>query len=681
MRNDAKAGGWRRAPPSRGMLRGRGLAPRPAPAQPAPSSTRTIAALRAADRTRGARLARGVLMNAPGSNVGPRAARRSWTDHLLLHWCQQSAPGEEDVAVPTPLVLEPALAGELARLAVTLDRLLRRFSDALLAGTDTPRGFKPPEFPLAKEILAAGPLRAPFFWSRFDVFERAGGGLAVLEYNCDKPAGQREIWTGEEREPRRANPNRGAQAGFGRALARAWARHVGGVESGSSAARPRRRLAVLVDPAHREEFRLAYLFGRMAGALGWEWEVVGPSNLAVEGGRAVAYGEPVDIILRQYPTEFLHELPAAGSLWNASLEGRLLWLNDPRAVLTQAKSLFAYLWELVHQRRLLTRGEVAAVKRYIPATGLAASPGWLDRAAARPEDWVIKPVLGRYSEHVVLGALAASDEWQQALAIAAARPDDYIIQAYLPPRRPWLPSARAGRAGHVNWGVYLAGGRFAGLCPRLQPTALTEEGASWWTPRRRGRVLPEQPTVLIPRRSIALTRRRLVAGGRAESWRGPGRTWQTVADRHSLAGYTNVWTGGLANFTLAAVGLTRAMWDELRHASLVLCEAVGRVLTHLEGHPELLGPLGLPPALAPLVTRPRGAEPWSFLSRFDWARTRDGRWKLMEINSDTPAGLWEGGPVSADIARLHRAACSLGVDLETALAESWRRCCARRLGA
>src|SRR2546428_7366825 len=123
------------------------------------------------------------------------------------------------------------------------------------------------------------------------------------------------------------------------------------------------------------------------------------------------------------------------------------------------------------------------------------------------------------------------------------------------------------------------------------------------------------------------------------------------------------------------------MGDEVRHAGLVHCEAVGRVLTHLEGHPELLGPLGMPPALAPLVTRPRGAEPWSFLSRFDWARTRDGRWKLMEINSDTPAGLWEAGPVGADIARLHLAACSLGVHLGTAPAESWRRWRARRPGA
>ena len=347
----------------------------------------------------------------------------------------------------------------------------------------------------------------------------------------------------------------------------------------------------------------------------------------------------------------------------------------------QAKSLFAHLWELVHQRRLLTRGEVAAVTRYIPATGLAASPGWLDRAAARPEDWVIKPVLGRYSERVVLGALAASDAWQQALAMAAAHPDDYIIQAYVPPRRHWLPGAGAGRAGHVNWGVYLAGGRFAGLCPRLQPTALTEEGASWWTPLRLGRVLAEQPTVLIPRRGIAPTRRRRVAGGRAESWRGPGRAWQAVADRHSLAGYTNVWTDGLANFSLAAVELSPPDWDELSHATLVLGQAVGRALAHLTARPELLRVLGIPPSVASLAAAVEAPEDWSFLSRFDWARTLDGRWKLLEINSDTPAGLWEAGPVGTDVARLHPAACSLGVDLEAALAESWRRCCARRLGA
>jgi hypothetical protein len=134
-------------------------------------------------------------------------------------------------------------------------------------------------------VYARGPLGAPFFWGRFDMFERAGGGLAALEYNCDKPAGQREIWAAEEIGPGRDNPNRGARTRFRRALATAWSRHSGG-------ARRRPRLAILCDPAHREEFRLAYLFGGEAWALGWEWEVVDPHTLTLEDGVVTAYRLP-----------------------------------------------------------------------------------------------------------------------------------------------------------------------------------------------------------------------------------------------------------------------------------------------------------------------------------------------------------------------------------------------------
>ena len=53
-----------------------------------------------------------------------------------------------------------------------------------------------------------------------------------------------------------------------------------------------------------------------------------------QDGRAAAYGRPVDIVLRHYPAEHLHELPAAGAL----LDARVLWLNDPRAVVAQRGS-------------------------------------------------------------------------------------------------------------------------------------------------------------------------------------------------------------------------------------------------------------------------------------------------------------------------------------------------------
>ena len=584
----------------------------------------------------------------------PRAAR-PLADHLLLRWCQQSAPGEARVASAASLALDPSLASDLTRSAVALDRLLRRLADGLLAHDEALTGLGLPDFPLAKDIYARGPLGAPFFWGRFDMFERADGGLAALEYNCDKPAGQREIWAAEEMGPARGNPSRGARERFRRGLASAWRRHAGG-------ARGRPRLAILCDPAHREEFRLAYLFGREAAVLGWEWEVVDPHTLTAEAGVARAYGRPLDIVLRHYPTEYLHELPAAGAL----LESGVLWLNEPRAVVAQAKSGFAALWTLLRDGRWLTRAEAALVERLVPPTGLASQIGWIDRARARPEDWVLKPVLGRYSERVALGALASVEEWQAALDVAAASPGDWIVQAFVPPRRRWLPSADGGRPGYVNWGVYLAGGAPSGICPRFQSTPLTDDGAVWWAPLALRHERNARPTVVEP-----------VGNARG---RDIGPAWREIADRNALGGYTNSWTDGLANFSLAAIGITPGAWDELSHATIVLSRAVGRVLAHLHGRAELLGVLGIPEPLALLCAWTPAPEDWSFLSRFDWAWTADGRWKLLEINSDTPAGLWETGSIEGDVARLHPGAIPPSRGFSPALSASWKRWAEQCLG-
>ena len=62
------------------------------------------------------------------------SGRRTLVDRLLLHWCQQSAPGEESVAAREPLRTDPRLADELARIGRSLDRLLRRWSNGVLSG-------------------------------------------------------------------------------------------------------------------------------------------------------------------------------------------------------------------------------------------------------------------------------------------------------------------------------------------------------------------------------------------------------------------------------------------------------------------------------------------------------------------------------------------------------------------
>jgi glutathionylspermidine synthase len=65
-------------------------------------------------------------------------------------------------------------------------------------------------------------------------------------------------------------------------------------------------------------------------------------------------------------------------------------------------------------------------------------------------------------------------------------------------------------------------------------------------------------------------------------------------------------------------------------------------------------------------------QPRGFLSRFDWARTSAGRWQLLEINSDTPAGLWEAGLAAGQIARLHERGAPPGVEFWPRLTAAWR---------
>jgi len=158
-----------------------------------------------------------------------------------------------------------------------------------------------------------------------------------------------------------------------------------------------------------------------------------------------------------------------------------------------------------------------------------------------------------------------------------------------------------------------------------------------------------------------------------------GPAWRAIADRHAVAGYVNAWTDGLANFTLAAIGLTAEVWDELRHASLLLTRASGRVLAHLGRHPGLLGVLGIPKSVAPLCAAAPW-EGWSFLARLDWAWTEHARWKLLEINSDTPAGLWEAGSIEGDVARLHPRGNGPSAGFWDQLSASWRHVARQALG-
>src|SRR5262249_11827395 len=81
--------------------------------------------------------------------------------------------------------------------------------------------------------------------------------------------------------------------------------------------------------------------------------------------------------------------------------------------------------------------------------------------------------------------------------------------------------------------------------------------------------------------------------------------------------------------------------------------------------------IGTPAPLAALAAAGGPPDAWRFLARLDWARLPGGAWRLLEVNCDTPAGLWEAADVTDAVARGDPGLAPIG-DPPEALAASWR---------
>ena len=117
----------------------------------------------------------------------------------------------------------------------------------------------------------------------------------------------------------------------------------------------------------------------------------------------------------------------------------------------------------------------ALVRRYVPHTVRleTLAPGQL---RAERGAWVLKSDYGCEGEEVVIGAETSAAAWARAI-------DDAIPRRFVAQRR-FVPLRSAG--GEVaNHGVYVVGGRAAGLYTRLQAGATDRRAISAPTMVRR----------------------------------------------------------------------------------------------------------------------------------------------------------------------------------------------------
>ncbi|MCE1246963.1 MAG: glutathionylspermidine synthase family protein [Firmicutes bacterium] len=544
--------------------------------------------------------------------------QRILTEKLLFDYYLISSCREDDVFSRFPCFLDRKEFEQMTDSGLVIDGIVRRITEKYLENPDKPL-FPIGDFPLTKNVFALKKPFPGFFWTRYDIYLRGGNGIFYTEFNYDKPCAQREILFSEDFNPP-GNPNRGFRETFKAGFDQIVAQRIREDEKLS--------IAVLVDPNHYEEHHLAFIYFDILKDPRYEFIVSGAKNFHVENDIVYAFDRKIDVILRQYPTEFLQEVNDIEKILDLYDQDKILFINDPRAIVGQAKSLFAYLWKLADENDpFLTQKEKHVIKTVIPRTEMY-SPEKNPELIESKDKYVIKAVFGRYSEEVYIGWHHTPEEWLETIKYVEESPKLHIIQEYCRKRNELNLAFYNGRyidtPSDVNYGLYLTCGNYGGVCARLSDDDLTADETVWLS------------TVGLREKSLEAVS--LEPDDESER----NRIWEDINEEAAFEwGYTGGFTGKWEHFLLHALILDKQQYAELEEASskvIAIFKKTSRLVAEKSG---LLCPvLGISPGLQDLVCRIITDE-FTFIGRLDWVYDTAGNLKLLEFNSETPAGIME----------------------------------------
>ncbi len=319
--------------------------------------------------------------------------------------------------------------------------------------------------------------------ARADVFLTAAGPR-ICELNSDTPSGQAEAvllsrialndFTSNEAQadgrPAVEDPNRFLEERFTSLIEAVACRTARGPGSALS-------VGILYPTEMPEDLSMVSLYRGWFEARGWKVTLGSPFNLApAADGRAALLGEPCDVILRHYKTDWWGErshawddapaIPDADplegpltTLLAATVEGRTAVVNPFGSVVTQNKRSLAFFWDEIERFPTATQD---AIRAFIPETRRLEALVETDAAKLRAEKdrWVLKSDYGCEGDEVVLGIHCTAAEWDACLEHAV--PGRWVAQER-------FDAETDADGAVVNHGVYLVAGRAAGIYARVHP--------------------------------------------------------------------------------------------------------------------------------------------------------------------------------------------------------------------
>jgi hypothetical protein len=287
--------------------------------------------------------------------------------------------------------------------------------------------------------------------ARVDLLLREDGSFVACEVNADCPGGHNETV---------ALPRLARAAGLLRhhdptRVAFALADRLVALSGGRGS--PRGVIGLVLSTAYAEDLQVCALVERLVCERGGRALRVPATAPREDGaGRLVVRGEPLAVLYRFYPSEYMEGQRNVEALARATERGELASLSSFAAIHAQSKLAMARAFA----------SEPALARETFPET---RALGEVDVTADR-EGWVMKRDLSRVGDHVLVGALLSDEELREARAEVdeAERDGDvWIAQRFVPQaaiETPWGPRL-------VTLGVYLLDGAFAGYFARLSATS------------------------------------------------------------------------------------------------------------------------------------------------------------------------------------------------------------------
>ncbi len=400
-------------------------------------------------------------MTCPGIEVVPIAGFDSLNDpsfardlaQRFLVW-DAFVGGRRRVEI-APLLLPHALHQAAMRAAEDVAGAVGRVTD--LAHTDARErdhyGFDADTLRLAAASRAAGDDAALM---RVDLLLDEHGVWKACEINADCPGGHNES-LGLPRLARSA----GFLSGFDptRVVERLVARLRTLADGGA--------VGLLHATGYAEDLQVCALVARKLELEGTRAILAPPTAPTMRGDALAIRGEPVRVLYRYFPTEWMSGQRNVEAIARAVETRRVRTLTGFSHVFTQSKLAFARCWTRIAST------EHPASDREIWRTHLPETHDLRDvdreTLARHRVDWVIKRALGRVGEEVFVGELFDDDrEWAALLRHVlerALRGERWIAQRFV--RQLPIPTPWGNRL--VTLGAYVLDGRFAGYFARVTP--------------------------------------------------------------------------------------------------------------------------------------------------------------------------------------------------------------------